>query len=132
MTRPSILPIPPKKGPEPALGQTGVTNVAQTPRGEEEYPRRHVEKSGRSGGRRPIAVQDLQVEIVAGGHAVARVCGALLVDAHRGRTRLTPEEPAALALHALGAIARDGQRLQPSGAGPPVAREAARGPMTRA
>ncbi|HLS78306.1 MAG TPA: FHA domain-containing protein [Nocardia sp.] len=77
-------------------------------------------------------MQDRQVEIVAGGHAVARVCGALLVVAHRGRTRLTPEEPAALALHALGEIVRDAQRFQPSGPGPLVAREATRWLMKHA
>lgn len=77
-------------------------------------------------------MQDRQVEIVPGEHAVARVCGAVLVVAHRGRGPVTPESPAAVALHALGDLVRDAQRFQPSGPGPLVAREATRWLMKHA
>ncbi|WP_040794596.1 FHA domain-containing protein [Nocardia higoensis] len=77
-------------------------------------------------------MQDRQVEIVAGDHAVARVCGALLVVAHRGQGPVTPESPAAVALHALGELVRDANRYQPSGPGPLVAREATRWLMKHA
>lgn len=77
-------------------------------------------------------MKDLQVEIVAGDHAVARVCGALLVVAHRGREPLSPESPAAVALTALGDLVRDAQRFQPSGPGALVAREATRWLMKHA
>ncbi|WP_067861434.1 FHA domain-containing protein [Nocardia shimofusensis] len=77
-------------------------------------------------------MQDRQVEIVAGDHAVARVCGAVLVVAHRGRGPVGPESPAAVALNALGDLVRDAQRFQPSGPGPLVAREATRWLMKHA
>lgn len=77
-------------------------------------------------------MKDRQVEIVVGDHAVARVCGTLLVVAHRGRGPLTPESLAAVALTALGDLVRDAQRFQPSGPGPLVAREATRWLMKHA
>ncbi|MBF6292296.1 FHA domain-containing protein [Nocardia farcinica] len=97
-----------------------------------QYPGAHGQHPCPDRPRRPIPVKDRQVEVVAGGHAVARVSGALLVVAHRGAAPLTPASPAALALTDLAELVREAQRHRPDGPGALVAREATRWLMKRA
>src|SRR5690606_41961723 len=52
-------------------------------------------------GRRLIRMQDQQVEVVPGSHAVARVAGAVVLVVHRGAGRPTADSPAVRALVAL-------------------------------
>ncbi|MFD0365894.1 FHA domain-containing protein [Nocardia sp. GCM10030253] len=77
-------------------------------------------------------MKDRQVEVVAGGHAVARVEGAVVVVAHRGRGRLTPQSPAVLALESLAELIREASEQQPAGPGALVARQATRWLMKHA
>ncbi|WP_330252321.1 FHA domain-containing protein [Nocardia sp. NBC_00565] len=71
-------------------------------------------------------MKDRQVEVVIGGHAVARVAGAVVVVAHRGRARLTADAPAVVALESLAEIAREAAEQHPEGPGALVARQATR------
>ncbi|WP_405167201.1 FHA domain-containing protein [Nocardia sp. NBC_01499] len=75
---------------------------------------------------------DRQVEVVVGGHAVARVAGAVVVVAHRGQGRPTPDSPAMLALASLAEVVREAIESEPKGAGVLVARQATRWLMKHA
>ncbi|WP_067833097.1 FHA domain-containing protein [Nocardia lijiangensis] len=77
-------------------------------------------------------MKDRQVEVVAGNHAVARVAGAVLVVAHRGRDRPTEDAPAVIALESLAELVRAAVEQQPSGPGALVARQATRWLMKHA
>ncbi|WP_433624561.1 FHA domain-containing protein [Nocardia sp. CA-120079] len=81
---------------------------------------------------RPIPLKDRQVEVVVGGHAVARVAGAVVVVAHHGHARPTPEAPAVIALESLAELVRDAAEQHPEGPGALVARAATRWLMTHA
>ncbi|WP_433599658.1 FHA domain-containing protein [Nocardia sp. CA-135953] len=81
---------------------------------------------------RPIPLKDRQVEVVAGGHAVVRVAGAVVVVAHHGYARPTPEAPAVIALESLAELVRDAAEQRPEGPGALVARAATRWLMTHA
>ncbi|MGW2660250.1 FHA domain-containing protein [Nocardia tengchongensis] len=69
---------------------------------------------------------DRQVEVVAGGHALSRVAGAVILVAHRERGRLTPESRAVTAVRALGDLVADATELSPDGPGRWIARQATR------
>ncbi|MFD5178512.1 FHA domain-containing protein [Nocardia sp. NPDC058379] len=71
-------------------------------------------------------MRDRQVEVVLGSHAVARVAGAVIVVAHRGHGRLTPDDTAAVALESLAELVRAAAEEVPGGPGAVVAREATR------
>ncbi|MFD6388846.1 FHA domain-containing protein [Nocardia sp. NPDC060259] len=71
-------------------------------------------------------MRDRQVEVVLGSHAVARVAGAVIVVAHRGHGRLTPDDTAAVALESLAELVRAAAEDEPAGPGAVVAREATR------
>ncbi|MFI6955425.1 FHA domain-containing protein [Nocardia sp. NPDC050408] len=77
-------------------------------------------------------MKDRQVEVVVGGHAVARVAGAVVVVAHRGHGRPTPDAPAVIALESLAELVRDAAEQHPQGPGALVARAATRWLMTHA
>ncbi|WP_062983053.1 FHA domain-containing protein [Nocardia anaemiae] len=77
-------------------------------------------------------MKDRQVEVVVGGHAVARVAGAVLVVAHRGHARPTPDASAVVALESLAELVRDAAEQHPEGPGALVARAATRWLMTNA
>jgi hypothetical protein len=77
-------------------------------------------------------LKERQVEVVVGGHAVARVAGAVVVVAHRGRGRLTPQAPAVVALESLAELVREASEQQPNGPGALVARQATRWLMKHA
>ncbi|MFQ6324545.1 FHA domain-containing protein [Nocardia sp. CWNU-33] len=77
-------------------------------------------------------MKDRQVEVVAGGHAVARVGGAVVVVAHRGPGKPTPQSPAVLALESIAELIRTAAEQQPAGPGALVARQATRWLMTHA
>ncbi|WP_433757230.1 FHA domain-containing protein [Nocardia sp. CA-135398] len=77
-------------------------------------------------------MKDRQVEVVVGGHAVARVAGAVVVVAHRGHARPTPDTPAVVALESLAELVRDAAEQHPEGPGALVARAATRWLMTHA
>ncbi|MFQ6393066.1 FHA domain-containing protein [Nocardia sp. KC 131] len=77
-------------------------------------------------------MKDRQVEVVTGGHAVARIDGALVVVANRGLGRLTPQSPAVLALESLAELIREVSEQQPTGPGALVARQATRWLMKHA
>ncbi|MFI6363340.1 FHA domain-containing protein [Nocardia sp. NPDC050630] len=81
---------------------------------------------------RPIPLKDRQVEVVVGGHAVARVAGAVVVVAHRGHGRPTADAPAVIALESLAELVRDAAEQHPEGPGALVARAATRWLMTHA
>ncbi|WP_327095516.1 FHA domain-containing protein [Nocardia vinacea] len=81
---------------------------------------------------RPIPLKDRQVEVVVGGHAVARVAGAVVVVAHRGHARPTPDAPGVIALESLAELVRDAAEQHPEGPGAVVARAATRWLMTHA
>ncbi|MGS2808738.1 FHA domain-containing protein [Nocardia sp. MW-W600-9] len=61
-----------------------------------------------------------------GSHAVARVAGAVIVVAHRGHGRLTPDDTAAVALESLAELVRGAAEEAPGGPGSVVARESTR------
>ncbi|MGN2641569.1 FHA domain-containing protein [Nocardia takedensis] len=71
-------------------------------------------------------MKDRQVEVVAGGHVVARVAGAVVLVAHRGPGLPTPESPAAVAAESLAELVSEAADLQPAGPGAMVARQATR------
>jgi hypothetical protein len=73
-----------------------------------------------------------QVEVVVGSHAVARVAGAVVVVAHRGSGKLTPDSPAVVALESLAELIRETAEQQPTGHGALVARQATRWLMKHA
>ncbi|WP_280421599.1 FHA domain-containing protein [Nocardia carnea] len=77
-------------------------------------------------------MQDQQVEVVPGPHAVARVAGAVVLVAHRGTGRPTAESPAVRALVALAELVHEAAARQPEGPGATIAREATRWVMTHA
>ncbi|MGW5310871.1 FHA domain-containing protein [Nocardia thailandica] len=77
-------------------------------------------------------MRDRQVEVVAGSHVVARVAGAVIVVAHRGRGRLTAEEPAAIAAESLAELVGAAAEREPAGPGALIAREATRWLMKHA
>lgn len=82
-------------------------------------------------------MKDRQVEVVAGNHAVARVAGAVVVVAHRGHGRLTPDSPAVVALESLAELVRDAHDAvvaarEAHGPGAVVARQATRWLMKHA
>ncbi|TQM28701.1 FHA domain-containing protein [Nocardia bhagyanarayanae] len=77
-------------------------------------------------------MKDRQVEVVAGNHAVARVAGAVLVVAHRGRDKPTEDSPAVIALESLAELVRAAVEQQPDGPGALVARQATRWLMKHA
>jgi hypothetical protein len=77
-------------------------------------------------------LKERQVEVVVGGHAVARVAGAVVVVAHRGRGRPTPQAPAVVALESLAELVREASEQQPNGPGALVARQATRWLMKHA
>ncbi|MEV5837402.1 FHA domain-containing protein [Nocardia sp. NPDC052112] len=77
-------------------------------------------------------MKDRQVEVVVGGHAVARVAGAVVVVAHRGHARLSPEAPAVVALESLAELVREAAEQHPEGPGALLARAATRWLMTHA
>ncbi|RDI52666.1 FHA domain-containing protein [Nocardia mexicana] len=69
---------------------------------------------------------DRQVEVVAGNHVVVRVAGAVVLVAHPGRGRVTPDSPAMLAAEALAQLVSDAAEQAPAGPGRLVAREVTR------
>ncbi|WP_228813284.1 FHA domain-containing protein [Nocardia flavorosea] len=71
-------------------------------------------------------MQDQQVEVVSGPHAVARVAGAVVLVAHRGDGRPTSNSPAVRALVALAELVYEAAARQPEGPGAAIAREATR------
>lgn len=75
-------------------------------------------------------MQDQQVEVVSGPHAVARVAGAVVLVAHRGTGRPTPDSPAVRALVALAELVSEAAARQAEGPGAAIAREATRWLMT--
>ncbi|PXX66527.1 hypothetical protein DFR70_103276 [Nocardia tenerifensis] len=75
---------------------------------------------------------DRQVEVVVGGHAVARVAGAVVVVAHRGRGRVTQDSVAVRALESLAELVREATEHEPKGPGALVARQATRWLMKHA
>lgn len=80
---------------------------------------------------RPIPLKDRQVEVIVGGHAVARVAGAVVLVAHRWHARLTPDAPAVVALESLAELVREAAEQRPEGPGALVARAATRWLMTQ-
>ncbi|WP_225732331.1 MULTISPECIES: FHA domain-containing protein [unclassified Nocardia] len=77
-------------------------------------------------------MKDRQVEVVGGGHAVARVGGAVVLVGHRGPGLLNRDSPAAIALESLAALVREAGEHAPHGHGAQVAREATRWLMKHA
>ncbi|MEU8896907.1 FHA domain-containing protein [Nocardia sp. NPDC048505] len=77
-------------------------------------------------------MKDLQVEVVAGTHAIARAAGAVVVVAHREPGPPGPESTAARALAALTELVREATRQAPRGPGALVARQATRWLMKHA
>ncbi|MFE5289049.1 FHA domain-containing protein [Nocardia sp. NPDC056611] len=75
---------------------------------------------------------DRQVEVVAGGHALSRVAGAVILVAHRERGPITPESRAVTAVRALGDLVADATDLVPDGPGRQIARQATRWLMKEA
>ncbi|WP_245670580.1 FHA domain-containing protein [Nocardia flavorosea] len=71
-------------------------------------------------------MQDQQVEVVPGPHAVARVAGAVVLVAHRGAGRPTPDSPAVRALVALAELVYEAGARQPEGPGATIARHVTR------
>ncbi|WP_227998588.1 FHA domain-containing protein [Nocardia australiensis] len=71
-------------------------------------------------------MKDRQVEVVVGAHVVARVAGAVVVVAHRGPGRPTPQSPAVVALQSLAELIRETSEQEPSGPGALMARQATR------
>lgn len=71
-------------------------------------------------------MQDQQVEVVPGAHAVARVAGAVVLVAHRGAGRPAADSPAVRALVALAELVHEAATRQPEGPGATIAREATR------
>lgn len=77
-------------------------------------------------------MKDRQVEVVAGGHVVARVAGAVLLVAHRDGDEPTADSPAVLALESLAGLVRAAAEQRPDEPGAVIAREAARWLMKHA
>ncbi|MFC4377490.1 FHA domain-containing protein [Nocardia halotolerans] len=77
-------------------------------------------------------MRDRQVEVVLGGHAVAHVAGAVIVVAHRGPGRITPDDTAAVALESLAELVCSAVEEAPAGPGAAVARQATRWLMKHA
>ncbi|MFI1463095.1 FHA domain-containing protein [Nocardia carnea] len=71
-------------------------------------------------------MQDQQVEVVPGSHAVARVAGAVVLVAHRGTGRPTADSPAVRALVALAELVYEATAREPEGPGATIARHATR------
>ncbi|WP_280416854.1 FHA domain-containing protein [Nocardia carnea] len=71
-------------------------------------------------------MQDQQVEVVPGSHAVARVAGAVVLVAYRGAGRPTADSPAVRALVALAELVYEATARHPEGPGAAIARDATR------